>query len=167
MMEDVGLTNIYLNKLLRDKLAVKKFVDVFSADTIPFKLLADKQHAEKILIANTATLAEKGEHFICILVQQDELTIYDSLALNLQTASPEIYSACKKSGKKIAFALSRPVQAETSAFCGVYCIYFVLMLCPEQFPKRQKVKKFNKANLAKNDDIVLENVTTLINSNEA
>lgn len=165
-MEDVGLTNIYLIKLLRDKLAIKKFVDVFSADTIPFKLLVDRQGKEKIFIANTATLAEKGEHFICILVQRDELTIYDSLALNLQTASPEIFSVCKKSGKKITLALSRPIQAETSAFCGVYCIYFVLMLCPEQFPNRLKLKKFNKSDLTKNDDIVLNNVTSLINSNE-
>lgn len=165
-METVGLSNFYLLKLLRGNLEVENFCDVFSSDTISKAALQWKDERRPcIIIVNTAKYSEQGEHFICILVERNLATVYDSLALRLETVCPEIIIDFKKNGKNVSFALSEPIQSETSAYCGVYCIYFTLMLSPRQFPKREGLQKFSRADKARNDEIVLHNVKTLLKNN--
>lgn len=160
-----GLSNVYIYSVLKNKLNVRSFDDVYSADNVPEKLLKQKRKRQKSCVVNLSKAGDKGTHFIVLSIEADAITIYDSLSLPLKQFSPSLYNALKKSGKSIKRAIKKPIQNMDSSFCGFYCIYFVLSLARDQFPSRDDVLKFVNQPAYVNDKIVMDNIYGIIKNN--
>ena len=163
----IGLTGTYLHKVLRKKLKLRLFEDVYSADKVPAPLLNGE--GPRLCIVNCSTALEPGSHFITLLIRSKGILVLDSLALSLSKASPTLHRHLLKSGKEIEYAFDTPLQSLTSAFCGIYCMYFCTYISESQFPKgRKHLLPFDaEAGFASsaNDRTVLHNFKMLINKN--
>lgn len=162
----VGLTGSYLYKLLKKKLKISHFKDVYSADTIPIEFL-NSRGEPRTCIVNCARSNERGTHFLTLLVRENDILVFDSLALQIKNVAPGLYPRLKQSRKRIKYAFSRPLQDFSSAFCGIYCAYFCAYLSRDQFPNgRDKLKILEEGGEGgKNDDNVLFNLNALIKNN--
>jgi len=164
MIPAIGLTNHYLDSVLRRKLRLKDYGGTFSANRIPKSLLFGRDRC--FCIVNTSKEAEAGTHFIVLLIAARRIEIYDSLCLPLNLLFPELIRDLTASKKTVTFKFKKAVQNPLSAFCGFYCIYFCLLLSFEEFPKRSGLKKFNVVDLSNNDKILVSNIKQLIENNE-
>lgn len=161
----VGLTNGYIHNVLKNELRLETFSDVYSADTLPHALLRSKQTI--LCVVNTSSLNEPGTHFITILVRPKSILVLDSLSLPLREASPELHSRLRQSRKTVQHAFSQPIQSVTSAFCGIYCIYFCVYLSKKQFPLgRSPPPVFEYGEGDNNDRAALSSLLRLISANK-
>lgn len=161
----VGLTGQYLYDTLKNDLKLELFCDVYSADKIPLKTLRQKD-APCLCILNCSVSTRPGSHFITLLVRRKDILVLDSLSLNLEQMAPVLLKRLNKSDKKIKYAFHCPLQDLTSAFCGIYCLFFCVFLSKSEFPKgRTKIGKFLPWPCSKNDDIALESFKSLVASN--
>jgi hypothetical protein len=166
----VCLTGTYLYEVLKKRLKVELFDDVYSADKVPLGHLSDAASRQsRVCIVNCSTSLQAGSHFVALLIQADDILVPDSLALALSKVSPVLEKRLLKSKKKISYAFETPLQSLTSGFCGIYCMYFCLRICQLQFPKgRRLLIPFDARNgftTDKNDKIVMHNFLLLINKN--
>jgi len=159
-----GVSNGYIFDVLKNKLKVKKFLDVFSADTIPTRTLRAKE-GDKVCIVNLSKLDEIGTHFITLHIRPKDIIIYDSLDLNLKIFSPTLWNHLRRGKKRLVNGIGRQLQPEDSQFCGFYCIYFTLLISEDQFSNRKGLVRFKKNPVKKNDDIVMRNIKTLLLNN--
>lgn len=150
-----GISNIFIDGILRKKLNVDTFGGVYSANRIPKRLLskdtlASGEHIS--IVVNLSRENEVGTHFITLKVTNKRIVIIDSLALPIQNVVPHLFALLKMARKAITFQYAKPIQSPDSAMCGFYCIYFCL-----QQDMREKVSK----NL--NDATVLKHIKKLVN----
>lgn len=161
----VGLTGQYLYDALKTALKLHLFCDVYSADKIPLKTLRQKNRP-CLCIINCSVSARPGTHFITLLVRRKNILVLDSLSLDLERMAPALLNRLNKSGKKIKYAFHSPLQDLTSAFCGIYCLFFCVFLSKTQFPKgRERLGKFLHWPCSRNDNVALENFKHLVISN--
>jgi hypothetical protein len=136
----VGLTGTYLYEVLKKRLKVELFDDVYSADKVPLGRLSDAASRQsRVCIVNCSTSLQPGSHFVALLIQANDILVLDSLALALSKVSPVLEKRLLKSKKKISYAFDSPLQSLTSGFCGIYCMYFCLRICRLQFPKGRRL----------------------------
>lgn len=161
-----GISNGYIYNMLKKRLKVRIFEDVFSADTIPASLLRQQSGgAGKVCIVNLAKADDAGTHFIALHILPEKIVIYDSLHLNLNLFSPALWKHLKRSKKSLVSGMKYPLQTVQSQFCGFYCIYFTLYLAKRQFANRQGLLNFYKQECEENDSIVIKNIRTMIKRN--
>lgn len=162
----IGLTGGYLFNLLKEKLEIEHFQDVYSADTVPLKFLKSKGKP-RTCIVNCAESSDRGTHFITLLVRPSDILVLDSLSLNLQTVASALYKLMLQSKKQINYAFTRPLQDLSSAFCGLYCAYFCVYLSRGRFNKgRDKLETIEEGGKGKdNDRRILNNLNLLIRKN--
>ena len=162
MANHLGITNRYIDDLLNG-LGLSLYRGVYSADTIPSHVLDCTNNCT--CIVNTSKKGEKGMHFITLYVNKNTITIFDSLSLELGLVSTSLANSLSKSKKRIKYALKYPTQNISSAMCGFYCCFYVLMFENERFPIRSGVKDSTYNEGDKNDDTVVENICALIKNN--
>ena len=175
--DTLGLSNIYMERLLKDRLSVKSFLGVFSADQIPSSFLphcnnsnsggggssSNSRNDKKTLscIVNTAKTSEKGRHFLALLkTKENELIIMDSLCLDLSKSSPQLWLCFKSSGRKIINLYSSPIQHDKSVYCGFYAIYHILYIDSDS--DKIASPNFSHTDLKSNDTLVLKKIKKLI-----
>jgi len=167
--EGGGISNGYIYNMLKKRLKVRIFEDVFSADTIPASLLQQRGGGGggggKVCIVNLSKADDAGTHFIALHILPEKIVIYDSLHLNLNLFSPALWKHLKRSKKSLVSGMKYPLQTVQSQFCGFYCIYFTLYLAKRQFANRQGLVNFYKQECEENDSIVIKNIRTLIKRN--
>jgi len=96
----------------------KNFDDVYSIDTLPARPCG-------LLVCNTQSSKEPGDHWICIHVDEDAAVgeFFDSLGRPPNNALKRYMNVvCKHWTFN-----SRQLQSVVSAFCGHYCIYFCVL----------------------------------------
>ena len=163
MEAEKGVTNHYILRTLKNGLlASKLFIGVYSSDTVNSKQIKDT--SEFILVCNLSPRAAPGSHFVTIIGVKGELIYVDSLAQPAQL-SARLYSTLKSTGKKITTLLHRPIQAFSSQFCGIFCIYYSMFFDYKRFPIIKNQKSFLKNDLYKNDGICLHNIKSIIKAN--
>lgn len=161
--EENGVTNRYiLHTLKNELLASKLFIGVHSSDTVNLKQI--KERNEFIFVCNLSQSTEIGSHFVTVIGLKDELIYADSLAQPAQL-STQLYSTLKSTGKKISPLLRQPIQANSSQFCGIFCIYYCMFFDYKRFPIIKNQKRFLKKDLYKNDNICLHNIKSIIKAN--
>jgi hypothetical protein len=85
----IGLTGTYLYEVLKKRLKVTLFDDVYSADKVPLGRLSDTSSRQsRVCIVNCSTSLQPGSHFVALLIQADDILVLDSLALALSKVSP-------------------------------------------------------------------------------
>ncbi len=156
-MPDRGLTNIYIDKLIRKKLKIGSFVGVYSCDNVPVSVL---KSASGCFVCNTSPRNAPGEHFIAVLVTCVRVYVFDSLARNIESTFPKLYSRLCKSEKPVHAVFRFPVQSSSSLYCGYYCAFFIAMLNREAFdegrlkglirPLRYRAFRANDVNVVHN-----------------
>jgi hypothetical protein len=146
-----GVSNHYIESILHP--ICKKFLGVFSADTIPEKLLEQDTFS---IVCNLSKAGETGSHFVSIIALRNRVLYIDSLGL--PCIVPEICVFLAKLRKPL-YINSKQVQATDSKYCGFYCILFVLY-----FDKDVPMIKlqFDDANLLTNDNLCIEYIKQLL-----
>ena len=85
--------------------------------------LSDATLTHGFILVNTDKRKDEGTHWL-LIYRNTELTIYfDSFGL------PPIYEEFYLFIDSNFFYNKQQLQNETSALCGVYCLYFALQLC--------------------------------------
>jgi len=79
------------------------------------------------LIVNLSNEDEPGTHFVAIIVHNNVMIYFDSLALtNIFFFNYVKKMLCQK--RNMQYLVNRkPIQCSTSNFCGFFCIYSVLL----------------------------------------
>lgn len=158
-----GLSNIYLNEMLKNEVHCSKtFIGVFSADNIDVDKL--KFLSRFILIVNLSPQEYRGTHFVTIVGSPREIIYCDSYALTCNT-SQVLHESLLKIGRNITHMLKYPIQSINSEFCGFFCVFFVCFFDYERFPIIKQLKNFSKHNLNENDAICMSNIKQLIKKN--
>ena len=159
-----GVSNIYLLKTLKDDLKCSDtFIGVFSADNWDIEKSLERERF--IAICNLSKESEIGSHFVTVVADPKQLLYIDSFALPT-TMSVALYNTLKKVKKrKIKRLLKQPIQANSSEYCGFFCMLFTCLFDVERFPNMNDLKPFNKQNLHKNDEICIINLKKLIQQN--
>jgi len=110
--------NMNTDEIRRTLRNTKNFDDVYSIDTLPARPCG-------LLVCNTQSSEEPGEHWICIHVDEDATVgeCFDSLGRPPNNVLKRYMNvACKHWTFN-----SRQLQSVVSAFCGHYCIYFCML----------------------------------------
>lgn len=120
-MKEVGLTNIYLDKILIKRCS--DYVGIYSSNNIPLQVGEGRKKYS--LICNLSEEGESGSHFITILVMGGRWLYYlDSLGL--PCLSQHIMKWMTKQKLPI-FHNSVAIQSANSLLCGYYCMLYVLL----------------------------------------
>ena len=163
-MASGGVTNFYLHNTLSNSLKCSHlFVGVFSSNNLNVQELRKKE--EFILICNLSPQEQAGSHFVTIVANKKNIFYCDSLSLPINT-SETLFASLKDIGRKITSLLTHPIQAPMSEFCGIFCIYFVVLFDHKRFPIVHGQRKFLKNKLIENDFICVENLKKLISENK-
>jgi hypothetical protein len=145
-----GISNHYIESILHP--TCTKFIGVFSANTLPTKLLEQNTFS---IVCNFSKAGETGSHFVSIISLPDRVLYIDSLGLPCPVQ--EICSFLMQL-KKPLFTNSKQVQASASKFCGFYCILFVLF-----FDKPTSLHlQFDDVNLLNNDNLCIKYIQELL-----
>jgi hypothetical protein len=113
-----GISNHFIEHVL--KTYCIDFYGVFSANTIPVKLLKREKFS---IVCNFSKATEPGSHFVTIIALPNRVLYLDSLGL--PCAVSEISTFLLRL-KKPVFHNRQQIQDGASKFCGFYCILFVL-----------------------------------------
>ena len=144
-MNTLGLTNIYLDKLLIPY--CKYFKGVYSCDTIP---LFPKLYPFSIII-NLSSVNEPGSHFVSVFVRNGKVIYYDSLGL--PSINPHINKFLKQYAN-VYKSNNMQFQCLNSVFCGYYAALFVILM--DRGMSFQKFLNLYSKNCEDNDMIVVE-----------
>ena len=159
-MTTAGFINDTLNVL-----CPHYFVGTFAADLILTKNVIEylKKRKNWSLITNLSDSNEPGSHFVCIARKKNIILYFDSLGN--KAYEPNICKFLSKFKNLKLIYNNIQYQDFNSYFCGLYCIYFVC-LCHitnrVQKKLNNKLKSFSTTNLAKNDNIVVNNLISYI-----
>lgn len=154
-----GISNVYIDSILNDRLHVPGFLGVFSSDTLPIEHARSNKNFS--LVCNLSRESENGSHFISI-VRRDGCVMYlDSLAVNatLNNDIQRFLMQCQSTVHLLK--LTKPIQHRGSVFCGFYAMFFVMYFSLDCSTMVQ-CKPFGR-NLVENDEICVDNIKRLIN----
>ena len=129
-MKTVGVTSEYLAKLAKNCLDIQPEIlpcDIFQSES--------KLTANKSFIINSQISNLPGSHFLCVLIKEEEIIYFDSLAFPLLNSY--IKTKLKTVNKPIKYCI-HPIQGANSVFCGLYCLSF-LIVCQR---KRRTFEEF-------------------------
>ncbi len=100
-----------------------RFLGCFPADTVPTLPSGTFQ------IINTASLGERGEHWLLLLRGRGELVFYDSFARPIETSFPALFNRlCALYNNNVVLTQFYPtkslIQSHNTSLCGLYCVFF-------------------------------------------
>ena len=186
-ISSVGVTNVYLQNTAREIFTLKKvkacnFIGVYSCDELLSRdvleqireRLARGEHA--CLISNMSERGEIGSHFIAVCCHATYVTYFDPLALphnldvNIRTYIERIRMLGRKRARTLHIAVEQPIQHAHSAFCGLYCLAYIVM-CNSTKKARAHIAfirtfatapSFFNTLLLENDERVVRTITNAI-----
>ena len=129
-MKKLGVTSEYLAQLANNCLDIQPEIlpcDIFQSES--------KLTANKSFIINSQISNLPGSHFLCVLIKEEEIIYFDSLAFPLLNSY--IKTKLKTVNKPIKYCI-HPIQGANSVFCGLYCLSF-LIVCQR---KRRTFEEF-------------------------
>ena len=113
-----GLKSDYLAELARNCLKEKPEIlpcDIFKSQS---KLVANKG-----FIINSQLSKLPGYHFLSVLIKEEEIIYFDSLAI--VPTNEYIITKLLTANKPIRYC-DEPIQGANSVFCGLYCLSFLI-----------------------------------------
>ena len=112
------------------------------------------------IIFNLSNHNEEGSHFVAIFADTKYLLYFDSFGE--KCSNKLILKFLKKEKKDRVFKSNkRVIQSCDSAFCGFFCIGFILSQ-QMKLPLTKFVKLFSNTNLKQNDDIVIKFINDIV-----
>ena len=134
MMKPLGVTSDYLVKLARNCLEKQPEIlpcDIFKSESV---LVANKG-----FIINSQMSNLPGSHFLCVLIKEEEIIYFDSLAFPILNAYiiTKLKTENTNPRKPIRYC-DQAIQGANSVFCGLYCLSF-LIVCQR---RRKTFKEF-------------------------
>ena len=118
-----GLDSPFLEKCL---LGVKYFVGVFPQDA----LLRNKFVTPACFIVNLDVSSQPGSHWIAIYLDNSNVEVFDSLGLDPTTWSRKptiLLNFIREKSRTRKLRISRKIQPVSSNFCGVFCLFFLIL----------------------------------------
>ena len=133
-MKPLGVTSDYLAELARNCLEKQPEVlpcDIFKSESV----LAPN----KGFIINSQMSNLPGSHFLCVLIKEEEIIYFDSLAFPILNAYiiTKLKTENTNPRKPIRYC-DQAIQGANSVFCGLYCLSF-LIVCQR---RRKTFKEF-------------------------
>ena len=147
----IGLSNIYIDNLIRSIVKSNTYEGIFSSDNIP-NILHNKKFS---FICNLSPENTIGSHFIAITKQDNILTIWDSLNLKVKKYPRDLQEYIKKN--ICTYGYRKKIQDEQSVFCGFYCILNVL-----KFHSSKNINFIKFTSPTVNDEICIKNILLLL-----
>ena len=133
-MKTLGVTSDYLAELARDCLEEQPEIlpcNVFKSESV--------LSVNKGFIINSQISDLPGSHFLCVLIKEDEIIYFDSLAFPILNSY--IITKLRRENtnprKRIRYC-NQAIQGANSVFCGLYCLSF-LIVCQR---RRKTFKEF-------------------------
>lgn len=152
-MSGTGLTNQYVESVGKKILKRINFLGVFPCDIQP-----TIKHKKFSLIFNTGDSSSKGEHFVAIFAHKKTFYYFDSFG-----KKPTDYNITNfinnAIGSRRLIINCITIQADTSTFCGYFCLGFLLAMDR----KLKFYPQFHKCNLIKNNDVIVKFIIHAIN----
>jgi hypothetical protein len=84
--------------------------------------LNDDQPENGCYIINLADSDENGTHWVCLSIENDGCSYFDSFGF---PPPNEVIEFCKRRGDKKILINAEPIQNMASGYCGQYCINFL------------------------------------------
>ena len=133
-MKTLGVTSDYLAELARDCLEEQPEIlpcNVFKSESV--------LSVNKGFIINSQISDLPGSHFLCVLIKEDEIIYFDSLAFPILNAYiiTKLKTENTNPRKPIRYC-DQAIQGANSVFCGLYCLSF-LIVCQR---RRKTFKEF-------------------------
>lgn len=144
-----GITNEYLEKL-GDKILKNNFVGVFPCDLPPDNI----KRKTFSIIFNTGKSNTKGEHFISIFVNTNNIFYFDSFGNNISNKFIQDYLKTLLKKRKWHYNKFK-IQHNKSIFCGFFAIAFLLSKYKKMHHKTF-IRNFSKNRLKQNDKKVVK-----------
>ena len=144
------LTSLDLSKILKKH---PNFLGIFASDQIPVLCLTKYPIC---FIVNIDISSLKGSHWIAIYIDNSRVEIFDSLGFNpnLWTFYPKkLFHFLKSFSFTHRFLISDIYQPPNTFYCGLFCVFFILLRSSRSF--RKITGNFSR-NLKKNI-LILEN----------
>ena len=129
-MSNFGVSSTYLAELAQD--CLKKQPEIVPCDIF---LNESELAVNKGFIINSQISDLPGSHFLCVLIKEEEIIYFDSLAFPILNAY--ITTKLKTANKPIRYC-DQAIQGANSVFCGLYCLSF-LIVCQR---RRKTFKEF-------------------------
>jgi hypothetical protein len=131
MMEEAaaaGISNHFIDGVLRSACSPDEYAGVFSADTIPPEL-ADRRRFS--FVTNLSRADEEGSHFVCVVGRPQYVLYIDPTGLPciIDGIRSFLDAACNSS-RSLLYNKSAIQDPVGSSHCGFYCILFVLYFDP-------------------------------------
>lgn len=163
MDDALGVTNGYIYETLVNQIKVSAlFQDVYASDSVDVSKL--KKLSEFIFITNLSKSDAVGTHFVCVVRKENKIIYLDSFGLPAST-SPALYARLRRLGKPIHEFYNYSIQHPSSAFCGMFAIYFALMYDYRRMPNTSGMKRFSRTRLRNNEKTLMKNIVRLLNQN--
>ena len=133
-MKNLGVTSDYLAELARDCLEEQPEIlpcNVFKSESV--------LTVNKGFIINSQISDLSGSHFLCVLIKEEEIIYFDSLAFPILNAYiiTKLKTENTNPRKPIRYC-DQAIQGANSVFCGLYCLSF-LIVCQR---RRKTFKEF-------------------------
>ena len=133
-MKKIGVTSDYLAELARDCLEEQPEIlpcNVFKSESV--------LTVNKGFIINSQISDLSGSHFLCVLIKEEEIIYFDSLAFPILNAYiiTKLKTENTNPRKPIRYC-DQAIQGANSVFCGLYCLSF-LIVCQR---RRKTFKEF-------------------------
>lgn len=140
-MEDIGITNEFLDEVLR----------LTSSTYLGMNKLSPKLHNVK----KFSTVYNREGHFVCIIATRGKLLYFDPLGL--PPFSKDIQNFMQ-SDNRVIIINEVTVQHPLSFFCA----FFVMCKILSEERPNVKLKPFSSQDLQKNDSISVSNIQRLL-----
>lgn len=144
-----GLDSVFLKKILR---GTKHFLGIFPQDY----LIGLQINAPVFMIINLDVSSQPGSHWLAIYIDNSNIEIFDSLGLDKRTwnRKPSILLRFIQSHAKTRkLRISPKMQPDFSNFCGVFCLFFLIL---RPFLPFWTICDYFSANLILNQQKLLE-----------
>lgn len=154
LLNNTGLTNYELEQI--GKQCLINFKGVYPSDSFP-RIKDDEQYFS--VIFNLSPHNEIGSHFIAIVHRASKTYYFDSFGKECK--NKKILNFMTKFSDTIFFN-NQKLQHETSVFCGLYCLAFILYMQKPKTNPLNFLKMFSRY-LPYNDTFVKNYIVHAIN----
>ena len=118
-MSEFGVSSTYLAELSLH--CLKKQPEIIPCDVF---LKESELAVNKCFIINSQTSDLPGSHFLAVLIKEEEVIYFDSLAFPILNAY--IKTKLETVNKPIKHCIEA-IQGANSVFCGLYCLSFLIV----------------------------------------
>ena len=134
-MSKFGVSSTYLAKLAKH--CLKEQPEIIPCDVF---LNQSELAVNKCFIINSQISDLPGSHFPCVLIKEDEIIYFDSLAFPI--LNDYIKTKLKTTNKPIRLC-DEPIQGANSVFCGLYCLSFLIVCQRKKRPFQEFLTMFS------------------------